>query len=96
MKFNELLKEIRLSKGLSQKDLGELMHIEPQTISNYERGTRECSFNMAMKFLSVLDIDIKIKKGKIIEFNNIKEKIFFEEKDGVLYLYADSIKFGEL
>lgn len=100
MEFKEFLKEVRVSRGLSQKDLGSLMHLEPQTISNYERGTRECSFNMVIEFLNVLGIDIEIRKGKIIILNssltNIKEKRFFEEKDGALYLYADYVKFGAI
>lgn len=37
MEFKEFLKEVRVSRGLSQKDLGDLMHLEPQAISNYER-----------------------------------------------------------
>lgn len=98
MEFKEFFKKIRLSKGLSQKDLGNLMNLEPQAISNYERGIRECSFNMVIEFLNVLGVDIEIRKGKIIILNssltNIKEKRFFEEKDGVLYLYADYVKLG--
>lgn len=98
MEFKEFLKKVRLSKGLSQKDLGNLMNLEPQAISNYERGVRECSFNMVIEFLNVLGVDIEIRKGKIIALNsllvNTKEKRFFEEKDGVLYLYADYVKLG--
>lgn len=100
MKFKEFLKEARISRGLSQKALADMMHLEPQAISNYERGIRKCSFNMAIEFLNALEIDIEIRKGEIIildsSLNNKKEKRFFEEKNGVLYIYADYIKYGEI
>lgn len=61
---------------------------------------RECSFNMVIEFLNVLGVDIEIRKGKIIVLNsslvNTKEKRFFEEKNGTLYIYADNIKFCEI
>lgn len=38
MKFNQRLKELRLSKGLSQKELAEKLNIGRTTVCEYERG----------------------------------------------------------
>lgn len=35
-KFGEILEELRQDKGLSQKDLSNILHVTPGTISNYE------------------------------------------------------------
>lgn len=36
-KFGEILAELRRDKGLTQRDLAELLHVTPGTISNYEK-----------------------------------------------------------
>ena len=35
-KFGEILQELRKDRGLSQQDLGKILHVTPGTISNYE------------------------------------------------------------
>lgn len=35
-KFGEILEELRQDMNLSQKDLGDILHVTPGTISNYE------------------------------------------------------------
>lgn len=35
-KFGEILGELRKDNGLSQKELGNILHVTPGTISNYE------------------------------------------------------------
>ena len=35
-KFGEILQELRKDNGLSQQDLGKILHVTPGTISNYE------------------------------------------------------------
>ena len=36
--FPEKLKELRLAKGLSQEELGDIIHVSSSAISQYERG----------------------------------------------------------
>lgn len=38
--FGERLKAARAAKGLLQKELGSRVHVEPQTVSNWERGVQ--------------------------------------------------------
>lgn len=48
-KFAVKLKELRLEKGLSQKDLALKLGVSPRVISYYEDGSRECGFDMLIK-----------------------------------------------
>lgn len=38
--FSERIKELRLEKNLSQKELGEELNLSPTTITKWERGDR--------------------------------------------------------
>ena len=39
--FSETFKSLRLSKGLTQEQLADALHITKQAVSHYERGNRE-------------------------------------------------------
>ena len=49
------LKEIRTKKGLTQQQLAEELQVGRQTISRYEKGTRELSAEMIIKIVEILD-----------------------------------------
>lgn len=38
IKFGKHLKELREKKGISQKELGDLLGLKPSAVSNYESG----------------------------------------------------------
>lgn len=44
--FGERLKELRLEKGASLKEVGDAVGVTLNTISNYERGVREPDFEI--------------------------------------------------
>ena len=44
--FGERLKELRLEKGVSLKEVGDAVGVTLNTISNYERGVREPDFEI--------------------------------------------------
>ncbi len=48
-KFAVKLKELRLEKDLSQKDLAQKLGVSSRVISYYEDGSRECGFDMLIK-----------------------------------------------
>ena len=56
MKFNERLKEIRLEKGLSRKELANLMFVNLRTISYWETGERECNLEQLCKLSQVFKV----------------------------------------
>lgn len=48
-KFRENLKEMRISAGLTQKQLAEKLGVLERTISYWESGKRECDFDTLIK-----------------------------------------------
>ena len=44
--FNERLKELRLEKGIRQKDVADAIGVTANAIANYEQGTREPNFEI--------------------------------------------------
>ena len=45
----ERLKELRLERGLTQKQVGDAMGVNDKTIGQYERGDRQPDFAMLRK-----------------------------------------------
>jgi len=66
MKFNKTkLKELRLEKKMTQKDLGGLIDRDSKTISSYENGWAIPPLLVAFKLAEVLGVDInKFKETK--------------------------------
>lgn len=60
MIFADTLKKLRAEKGLSQKELGEMMYVTRSTISRWESGTRLPDTTMMTRLSNVLDVDISI------------------------------------
>ncbi|MBF8484820.1 helix-turn-helix transcriptional regulator [Klebsiella aerogenes] len=60
--FSKRLKEIRLSKGLSQKQLGILAGIDEfvasTRINRYEKGVHQPSLDVAQQLAKVLDVPL--------------------------------------
>ena len=54
--FNENLKNARLKKGLSQKDVAEKIWVAKSTYSLYESGSREPNVQTIKKISDVLDV----------------------------------------
>ena len=47
--FCERLRELRLSRGLSQRDTANLLGVSRSAYANYEQGTREPSFVLLVR-----------------------------------------------
>ena len=54
-KFAERLKELRVAKNLSRKQLAETLGTSVRTVSYWEAGARECGFDMLIKLAQILD-----------------------------------------
>ena len=57
MAFCDRLKKARLSKGLTQKQLGAQIGIAGTTITGYEKGTSEPNMAVIQKLMEVLNVD---------------------------------------
>lgn len=57
--FNEKLKAARKQKGLSQTELGKLLGVQAQTISNWENGKSEPNLKTINKLCEALDVPLR-------------------------------------
>lgn len=74
-KRGELIKAARVSKGLLQKDVAEMLGVKANTIAGYEAGSRKIDIDMVVKICLYLDIDLALfcginRKFKFIKLNN--------------------------
>ena len=63
-KFAERVRELRMEKGLSRKELAEKLGTLQRNISYRELGQRECGFDMLIKISDVLDVSVDYLLGK--------------------------------
>lgn len=56
--FGDNLKKLREEKGLSQKELSEILNLSPSTISMYENGQREPDYNALLGISDFFCIDV--------------------------------------
>ncbi|MCM1297050.1 MAG: helix-turn-helix domain-containing protein [Muribaculaceae bacterium] len=59
----EHLKELRLSKGLTLKELSQELQISPQVISRYELGQHEADYKTTYKIAQYFDVSIEYLLG---------------------------------
>lgn len=74
-KRGEILKNARISRGLLQKDVAEIVGVKNNTIAGYESGIRRVDIDTAVKICLFLGIDIAFFLGinrnfKFVKVNN--------------------------
>ena len=62
---NISIKEIRKSKGLSQKELAKKIGIADCTLAHYESGIRKITLEMFLKILDACNYKFKIEDKKL-------------------------------
>ncbi len=72
--FPQRLKQIRLSRGWSQGQLGKKLGVDLQRISKYERGTSSPPIGMVVKIASTLEVslDYLLRNEADLAVNKIK------------------------
>lgn len=86
--FNKILKDLRKSQGLSQKELADKTGISVHTINSYESGRREPN----NKNLQILEQYFQVSRGFLL--GTIKPNDFFEDQSAIqanLDLIAEQI-----
>ena len=63
MNFSENLKSIRVTSGMTQKTLGEIIGVTSVTIGNWERGVRQPSFELLPKLADALGTSVDALLG---------------------------------
>ena len=71
-----ILKNIRLSAKLSQKDLGKKLNLADTTISSYERENSQADFDTILKIANIggYELLFKDKNGAIISVDKMSEE----------------------
>ena len=62
-KFKERLKELRIEKAISRKQLANDLFISERLISYWENGERKCSFDMLIKIARYFNVSIDFLLG---------------------------------
>lgn len=68
------LRELRVQKGFTQKQLADLVGVWQETVSNVERGSDGTKLETVFALLGVLDYEIEVierRKGSVDELESI-------------------------
>lgn len=71
MKTSEILKELRKSKGFTQKQLGERLNIGQATVASYENGTREPHVFSLQAYADFFECSVDYLIGRADDFGNV-------------------------
>lgn len=72
--FSSKLKELRIQRGMSQKDLGNLIELSDKTISAYESGRNAPDFETLKKISKIFGISIDYMLGASIDSQTTAEE----------------------
>lgn len=62
--FGRILKELRESKGLSQRKLGDDLGVSNQTVSFWETSQRECDFDTLIAIADYFSVSVDYLLGR--------------------------------
>jgi transcriptional regulator with XRE-family HTH domain len=89
MSFGERLKEARLLKGYTQKQLGEKLNIAGTTITGYEKDNSEPSMLVISKIMNVLDIDANFLFQDVTQDHIFENSSTPEEFENIIKKYRN-------
>ena len=78
------IKELRISKGLKQSDLANLLHVAQTTISNWENDRTEPDFDSLRQMAELFDVsadyllgqsDVKKKEMPVVKDDRLNRKL---------------------
>ena len=72
LKLNEHLKEIRLSRNLTQRQLAENIGASERGVQNYELGTRKPTYDMLIALADYYDVSLDYLVGRTDNPNSHK------------------------
>lgn len=64
-KFSQRLQESRNNKQFSQKEFSELLFVNQNTVSMWESGKREPSFDMLLAICEILEVTTDYLLGRV-------------------------------
>lgn len=85
MLFPTILKHLRLEAGMSQSELGAVLHVTQQTIARWERGLSEPNIGMLVELAKIFHVsleellDVHLESGKAEEHWQVCCGVFTED-----------------
>lgn len=73
--FSSKLKERRLELSMTQKELGYLVGVSDNTITNYEKGNRETNREMLLKLADALNVSENYFFSNTFDTSNLKQRM---------------------
>lgn len=77
--FSLQLKELRQQRNLSQKELAKILNVATGTVGNWEAGSREPDFSMAIKIADFFDVSLDRLLGREHLTDAVCEKLTANE-----------------
>lgn len=78
MQLSEHIKNLRTSKNLTQSELAELLQVTKSTISSYESGVRQPSYDVLIKMSKIFHVSIDYLLGNsstcVIDVTGLNDK----------------------
>ena len=78
--LGEMIRQIRMEKGLSQLQLAELIHVDRSTIANWETGRRLPDADMIKILSNALDTDVSILINASVKQNSSLNVIMIDDE----------------
>lgn len=74
-----ILKNMRLSANLTQKELAEKLNLADNTISSYERENSQADFDTILKIARICNFDFKIidQNNNLLDIEALSKEIDF-------------------
>lgn len=94
MSFGDRLKEARVMKGYTQKQLAEKLNIGGTTVTGYEKDNSEPSMNTISKIMEILDVDANFLFQDESCETSQKEKVLSDKIKNLAKKYRSLDSFG--
>ena len=74
-----ILKNMRLSANLTQKELAEKLNLADNTVSSYERENSQADFDTILQIARICNFDLKIidKNNNMIDIEEMSKEMDF-------------------
>ncbi|MDR0696496.1 MAG: helix-turn-helix domain-containing protein [Christensenellaceae bacterium] len=86
-KFNTILKRLRIERGLSRTEVGNVLGVTDQAIWSYENGTREPSRERIQRFADFYNVSMDYLTGRTLSRNSAdvgdEEKVVPSANEGM-------------
>ena len=90
-KFNEVLKCLRVSRGITQAEFAKAIGVKPSTVGMYETGEREPNFETEEKIADYFNVSLDVLRGKDTKTSAIDLDRLSEDNKARLMAYYQAL-----